>query len=167
MDLLPGQLNQSRQFCLFLLFLFLSFLFVFVYGCILSPPTPLSLPFLSLISKKKINAIILWIPQDSFGEKKNNKTLKKQINEQKYKLKLCVVFFFFAFLFVFQYSFIQSWLLLSSENCSIPWEQMILMVTKWVCLVFSCLESQINSTNTTNLTECPIRAEPMNGLGQR
>lgn len=96
---LVSQINQDSFACFFDFdFLFLSFcLFVFVCGCILSP---LSLPSLSLISNK-INAIILWIPQDSFGEKKNNKTLKNQINEQKYKLKsLCCALF--AFLFVFQ-----------------------------------------------------------------
>lgn len=74
---LPGRWNQSGLFILFLS----------VYGCN-PPPLPQS-----LISNK-INAIILWIPQDSFGEKKINKTLKNQINEQKYKLqtKPCVCF---------------------------------------------------------------------------
>lgn len=52
---------------------FFHFLFVF---WLYSIP---SLPPLSLISNR-INAIILWIPQDFFGEK-NNKTPKNQINK--------------------------------------------------------------------------------------
>lgn len=62
-------IRTALPVCFIFIFVFFFCLFMAVFLSLLS------LPFLSLISNK-INAIILWIPQDSFGEKKTIKHLK-------------------------------------------------------------------------------------------
>lgn len=61
------------------------------------PPSPFP-SWVSFQKKKKCHYIVNT--SGFFWRKKNNKTLKNQINEQKYKLKLCVVFFFLLFFFL-------------------------------------------------------------------
>lgn len=125
-----------------------TFVILFVCFCLwlyFIPPLPSLLE--SHFKQNKCHYIVNT--SGFFWRKKNtNKTLKNQINEQKYKLKpLCCVLFFFLFFLLFCLFF-------STRSFSLfmiaavfrelfhPWERMILMVTKWLCLqkCLSCLQ---------------------------